>query len=285
MSSNLPSSLETGLGLREGPGLGRKRLRLTVAYCGTPWRGWQSQAGGGGVQDEIIAAFEKVTGARVSVQGSGRTDAGVHALAQVAHADVPDHLRLSSEAWRKALNVRLPETIRILAAEDADPDFHARFDATGKVYRYRIWRSSVPSPFEAGRAWHVFGKLDEDALSWCAHKLVGTHNFIRLSANRGDLPEVERRRRPEKTTRRISRVEVRTTGEVMEWELEGSGFLYKMARMIMGSLMHVGRGRAPKEWFEELLTDPAGPQSNQTAPAGGLYLVRVNYGGKEPPPE
>lgn len=271
------SDVESKAGLRHGPALGWKRLRLTIAYCGTPWKGWQSQEGGGGVQDEINAAIRKATGIETRVQGSGRTDAGVHALAQIAHCDVPESVRMTGEAWVNALNACLPLTIRVLHAADADPQFHSRFDAIGKVYRYRIWRPRMLSPFEADRAWHVYGPLDLGALRWCCEQLVGTHNFIRLSANRGDMPEAERRTLPDKTTRTIHRAELREEGDILEFEFEGDGFLYKMVRLIVGSLLHVARGREPKEWFASLLNDPTGKQSNQTAPACGLYLSRVNY--------
>ncbi|MBE2282813.1 MAG: tRNA pseudouridine(38-40) synthase TruA [Prosthecobacter sp.] len=271
------SDVESKAGLRHGPAPGWKRLRLTIAYCGTPWKGWQSQDGGGGVQDEINATIKKATGIVTQVQGSGRTDAGVHALAQVAHGDVPDTVRMNGDAWVNALNACLPLTIRVLQVEDASTQFHARFDAAGKVYRYRIWRPRMLSPFEADRAWHVYGPLDMDALRWCCERLVGTHNFIRLSANRGDMPETERRMLPDKTTRTIHRAEVREEGDVLEFEFEGDGFLYKMVRLIVGSLIHVARKREPKEWFASLLNDPTGRQSNQTAPACGLYLVRVKY--------
>lgn len=271
------SDVESKAGLRHAPAPGWKRLRFTIAYNGTPWKGWQSQDGGGGVQDEINAAIKKATGIITHVQGSGRTDAGVHALAQVAHCDVPETVRMTGEAWVNALNACLPLTIRVLHAEEAGPQFHARFDAVGKVYRYRVWRPRMLSPFEADRAWHVYGPLDMDALRWCCEQLPGTHNFIRLSANRGDMPETERRQRTEKTTRTLHRAEMREDGDVLEFEFEGEGFLYKMARLIVGSLIHVARGREPKEWFANLLNDPAGKQSNQTAPACGLYLVRVNY--------
>ena len=125
MSSSLPEK-ETALGLRHGPAPGWKRLRLTVAYCGTLWRGWQSQDGGGGIQDEINKAIAKATGITTSVQGSGRTDAGVHALAQIAHGDVPETVRMSGASWTDALNACLPPTIRITQVEDAHPQFHAR---------------------------------------------------------------------------------------------------------------------------------------------------------------
>lgn len=271
------SDVESKAGQHRGPEPGFKRLRFTIAYCGTPWRGWQSLEGGCTITDELNAAIRKATRIETRVQGSGRTDAGVHALAQTAHCDVPETVRMSGEAWAHALNACLPLTIRVSNVEDADPSFHARFDATVKTYRYRIWRPRMMSPFEADRAWHVYGPIDIDAVRWCCEKLVGTHNFVRLSANRGDMPETERRQRTEKTTRTIHRAELREDGDVLEFEFEGDGFLYKMVRLIVGSLMHVARGRESKEWFASLLEDPTGMQSNQTAPACGLYLVRVNY--------
>lgn len=271
------SDVETKAGLHFGPAPGFKRLRLTLAYCGTPWRGWQSQEDGNTVTDAIHAAFRRATRIETRIHGSGRTDAGVHALAQTAHCDVPVTLRLSCESWANALNACLPLSIRILSVDDSNPDFHARYDAIGKTYRYRLWRQRMLSPFEADRSWHIYGPLDMTALRWCCDQLVGTHNFVRLSANRGDMPETTRRQLPDKTTRTIHRVEVRETDDVIELEFSGDGFLYKMVRLIVGSLLHVARGREPKEWFANLLTDPTGPQSNQTAPACGLYLVGVNY--------
>ena len=273
---------ESKAGLRHAPRAGEKRLRMTVAYCGTPWRGWQSQEGGGGIQDELKAAVLKATGVATVVHGSGRTDAGVHALEQVAHFDVPEAVGMSDEAWVHAVNACLPLTIRVTSCGAAAADFHARFDATGKVYRYRIWRPRLLSPFEADRSWHVYGPLDMVALRRCAQMLVGTHNFVRLSANRGDIPETVRRTLTEKTTRTLFRADVREDGDVLEMEFTGDGFLYKMVRLIVGGLVHVARGRSTKEWFAELLATPEGLQNNQTAPAAGLYLVKVLYD-KVPP--
>lgn len=271
------SDVESSLGLNRGPQPGHKRLKLTIAYSGTPWRGWQSLAGGGTIQDELTAAVLKATRVGVSLQGSGRTDAGVHALAQVAHMDVPESLRMPPAAWIDALNACLPLTIRILRVEAVPPAFHARFDARGKVYRYRIWRPRMLSPFESDRAWHVYGPLDMAALDACLGRLVGTHNFVRLSANRGDMPETRRRATPAKTTRTLWRADLNERDEVLELEFEGEGFLYRMVRMIVGSLVQVARGRASVDWFAELLANAEGLQSNQTAPACGLYLVRVDY--------
>ncbi len=260
-----------------GPRPGFNRQRFTVAYCGTPWRGWQSLPEGQTVQDEMEKAILKATKVQTRVQGSGRTDAGVHALGQVAHADIPTALKMSREAWMNGLNACLPTTIRIVDQEEAPEGFHARFSSVGKIYRYRIYRPRVLSPFEADRAWHIYGPLDMGALEACASMLVGTHNFVRLSANRGDMPEEVRRTKIERTTRTINRVEIREVGDVLEIEVEGNGFLYRMVRMIVGSLLQVARGRASISWFSELLASHLGPQSHQTAPAGGLYLVKALY--------
>jgi tRNA pseudouridine38-40 synthase len=264
---------------RLGPREGFKRLRLTLAYDGTPWRGWQTLPRGGTVQDELNGAFFKVAGAVVRTQGSGRTDAGVHALGQVVHADVPEAAGLSVEAWNSALNACLPASIRVVEVSEPEPRFHARFDAVGKTYRYRIWRPRVMSPFEVGRAWHVYGPLDEARLRQAAALLEGTHNFARLSANRGGEKEALKRADPQNTTRTLNRVEIREAGpDALELEFEGNGFLYKMVRLLVGSLMQVARRKADVPWFEDLLANPcAEPKSHHAAPAAGLYLVRVRY--------
>lgn len=255
-----------------------QRLKLTIAYDGRSWQGWQSQPNGLGIQDKLNKALRTITQLpEASVEGSGRTDSGVHALAQIAHCDVPAALRMGPHNWVRALNANLPSSIRVLECHPAAPDFHARFHAKGKIYRYRIWRADVMSPFEVGRAWHVYGELDVDAFWRCAQLLVGRHNFVRLSANRGDLSEHARRSDPEVTTRTIHRVDLYQEGEALTFEIEGTGFLYKMVRLITGSLVHMARGRDSEAWFIDLLRNPAGEKSNQCALPDGLSLVRVNY--------
>ncbi len=254
-----------------------RRLRLTIAYNGQPWRGWQSMPHGETIQDQIETAFERVISRRVRIHGSGRTDAGVHALAQVAHADVPASLTLDDATWVRALNAVLPPSIRIGNAAFTTPRFHARFDASGKTYRYRISRPRILSPFEAGRAAHVYGPLSLDLLREGLTMMQGTHNFVRLSANRGDQSEIERRKDPAASTRTIHRAELRDLGDIIELEFEGTGFLYKMVRILTGTLIHIARGRAALPWLADLLSSPEGDQSRHVAPAGGLYLVQVHY--------
>jgi tRNA pseudouridine38-40 synthase len=249
---------------------------MTLAYCGTPWLGWQSQPEGRTVQDEIESAIQRLVKKPLRIQGASRTDAGVHALGQLAHVDVPESITLPVSAWMDGLNALLPDTIRVLSVDRAPEGFDACGSTIGKTYLYRIWRARDMNVFEADRAWHVYGALDMEMMRTAARLLVGTHNFVRLSANRGDRSEEERRDDVSGSTRTIRRVELREKGAVLEIEIEGDAFLYRMVRMIVGSLVQVARGRATLEWFTELLETPSGLQSHQTAPAGGLYLVEVH---------
>jgi tRNA pseudouridine38-40 synthase len=255
------------------------RHRMTVSYEGSSWAGWQSQPNQRGVQDRLEMAVARIVGSSVSVQGSGRTDAGVHALAQVAHVDIPATRVLPPEAWVRALNANLPASIRVLDCQSVAKDFHSRYSAQGKVYRYRIARAYVLSPFDAGRAWHVYGALDLELLRDCAQRLQGTHNFARLAANRGDLKEKLRRDDPLATTRTIHRVTVEDAPQSQELclEFEGDGFLYKMVRLLVGSMVRVAQGRETIEWFADLLANPGGAKSHHCAPPDGLYLIRVIY--------
>jgi tRNA pseudouridine38-40 synthase len=253
-----------------------QRLKMTLAYCGTPWLGWQSQSEGRTVQDEIESATHRLVKHPLRIQGASRTDAGVHALGQLAHVDVPESITLPVSAWMDGLNALLPDTIRVLSVDRAPEGFDACGSTIGKTYLYRIWRARDMNVFEADRAWHVYGALDMEMMRTAARSLVGTHNFVRLSANRGDRSEEERRDDVSGSTRTIRRVELRERGDVLEIEIEGDAFLYRMVRMIVGSLVQVARGRATLEWFTELLETPSGLQSHQTAPAGGLYLVEVH---------
>lgn len=255
-----------------------RRLRLDLAYCGTPWRGWQSRPEGDAVQDQVHAALRRLTKIPdLACEAASRTDAGVHALGQVAHFDLPDTFRVPGDAIRNGLNGLLPETIRALAVTGVAPGFHATLSAAGKIYRYRIWRLREMDPFEADRAWHVREPLDLDLFRQAARVVEGTHNFVRLSANPGAVPEAERRRDVPGHTRTLCRIELRETPRTLEVELEGDAFLYHMARLTMGALVQVARGRATLEWLIDLLAAPEGLQSQTLAPAGGLYLVKVLY--------
>ena len=251
-----------------------RRLKLTIAYDGRPFRGWQSQAAGGSVQDALEAAFANLcNGKRIPLHGSGRTDAGVHALAQVAHADVPRE-RMPARDWLAALNAHLPQQIRVTRCQWAGPDFHARFAAKGKRYIYRIWNGPVLPPLEIGRAWHVHHPLDKARLRAGIALLTGTHDFGGFAANRGvPCPD---------TVRTLHAIALKgRPGGLITLTFEGDGFLYKMVRLLTGSLVRVAQGKADPEWLAAFLTPPAPGQPRKktsfAAPAEGLYLARVFY--------
>src|SRR6266404_2507175 len=206
------------------------RLKLIIAYDGAPFSGWQSQPNGNGIQDHLENAFERICSERVRVHGAGRTDAGVHALAQCAHVDVPTR-RYGADRWRSALNGILPPAIRIMQCRFAAESFHARFSAKGKIYRYRIWNGEVLPPLENGRAWHVREPLERAAIAASAELFVGRHDFDSFAANRG-APVAD-------TARTIRRVLVRYSGGLLSFEFEADGFLYKMARLMVGALVEV----------------------------------------------
>src|SRR4029453_3268212 len=245
-----------------------RRLELIIAYDGAPFAGWQSQSHRNTVQDHIERAFERVLGKPVRVHGAGRTDAGVHALAQCAHADLPND-RLSGARWIEALDALLPPAIRVLRCQYVSNDFHARLSAKGKIYRYRIWLAPVLPPFEYRRAWHIACPIDLKILKQAAKKFVGTHNFAGFAANRG--------KKEQSTVRTIYSVRIRRKGPCLMIEFEGDGFLYKMVRLIVGSLVKCALGKMRIEDVTAQLDSGHAGAPRFAAPAEGLYLVRVRY--------
>jgi tRNA pseudouridine38-40 synthase len=250
-----------------------RRYRLVVAYSGESFDGWQSQPSGNAIQDHLLRALQDIQPGITTVQGSGRTDAGVHALAQIAHFDEAIATSMDGRAWREALNNRLPATLRVMEAEVASPDFHARFSAKGKVYRYEIFNGPVLPPWRARRAWHVRPRLQPDLLREAASCFVGYHDFTAFSANRGD-PVLQ----PADPRRTILRAELTAHDEEFWLEFEGDGFLYKMVRMMTGAIVRAGKGALASEQIRSWLDHPEpGKKSPMTAPPDGLYLVRVRY--------
>ena len=245
-----------------------QRLKLIVAYDGAPFAGWQSQSHRNTIQDHVERAFERVLGKQVRIHGAGRTDAGVHALAQCAHVDLPND-RLSSARWTEALNALLPPTIRVLRCQYASNDFHARLSAKGKIYRYRIWVAPVLPPFEYRRAWHVPRQIDLKILNRATKQFVGTHDFAGFAANRGK-PETS-------TVRTIYSARSRQEGPCVAIEFNGDGFLYKMVRLIVGSLVKCALGKMRIEDVTARLNSGQAGPARFAAPAEGLYLVRVRY--------
>ena len=244
-----------------------RRLRLTVAYDGAPFSGWQSQSHRNTVQDHLERAFERITGEAVRVHGAGRTDAGVHAIAQCAHVDVLKFL--PTDRWIKALNAVLPSGIRTIRCRYVSQDFHARLSAKGKIYRYRIWAASILPPFEYRRAWHVTQPLDLNILRSAAKQFVGTHDFASFAASRG--------KREPSTIRTINSVRVRKKGPCVTIEFAGDGFLYKMVRLMVGALVECALGKMRIEEITSRLHSRRVDSARFAAPAAGLCLVRVRY--------
>jgi tRNA pseudouridine38-40 synthase len=246
------------------------RLKFIVAYDGGSFAGWQSQANGNGIQDHLEAAFARICSARLRVHGAGRTDAGVHALAQCAHVDLPAR-RYGTDRWVSALNGVLPPTIRIMRCQFVSDLFHARFSAKGKMYRYRIWNADVLPPLENGRAWHVRNPLDRAAMTAAANEFLGKHDFASFAANRG-APVND-------TVRTIRSISVRHAGPRISIEVEGDGFLYKMVRLMVGTLVRIGFEMARPNEIRSRLASPrrGNRQARNAAPADGLFLVRVRY--------
>lgn len=250
------------------------RLLFTCAYDGAPYCGWQSQRGEESVQDTIEAAMARILKAPLRIAASGRTDAGVHAHAQCFHADVPPGCRMSLANWQAALNAHLPASIRITGVREVAEDFHARFNARGKEYEYLICDGAVLSPFMNERAWHLPRPFDAAALAAAMQVYVGTHDFRRFAANRGNEPECP----PEDFyLRTIYSATVSREGEMLRIRVHGNGFMYRMVRLLVGTAHQVARGRMSCEALAGMLRNPLGEKSRYCAPAAGLYLRRVFY--------
>lgn len=250
-----------------------ERLRLLLAYDGRAFSGWQSQPTGEGVQDHLRQALGAITRFDLPVIGSGRTDAGVHALGQVAHVDVPAG-RYSMETWQRALNANLPGPVRVLRCRKAPFSFHAQHSAKCKTYVYRVCLGPVLHPFELGRAWHYHQPITGlQTLAAACELLTGTHDFAAFAANRGQ---------PERTTvRTLYTVQARHQRALLTLRFEGNGFLYRMVRLLTGSLMQVATARQTLAWLRGLLDATPGQKANHCAPPDGLYLCRVRYAVKK----
>lgn len=252
-------------------------FRLVLAYDGTEFVGWQRQAEGVSIQGLIEAAAAELDGAPVTVTGAGRTDAGVHAVGQVASFTLMR--ALSPAAVLGAMNARLPGAIRVLDVSEVPSEFSARFDARWKHYRYRIWNGPVIPPHERLYVWHVAGPLDLDAMREAAPVIVGHHDFAAFRAVGSDVRSTER-------TITLSTVEetapgwgapVAVPGRLVTYDVRGDGFLRHMVRAIVGSLVEIGHGRRPPGWLADVLASRDRATAGPTAPAHGLFLVRVAY--------
>jgi tRNA pseudouridine38-40 synthase len=244
-----------------------RTLKLTIAYDGTRFVGWQRQAQGESIQGLLEDALARFEGSHVTVHGAGRTDAGVHALGQVASVRVSFGHDVST--LTRALNAHLPEDIRVLEIVEADSDFHARFIACSKTYRYRIRNRSISDPFERAFVWHLPERLDVRAMQQAAGALVGTHDFAAFQSVGSDASAG--------TVRTVTRSELGDSDGLLTYEIAGNGFLRHMVRALIGTLVEIGRGRRQVDNMALLLHGSSRGEAGATAPAHGLFLVRVDY--------
>lgn len=243
------------------------RYALTIEYDGAPFVGWQRQANGLSVQQRLEEAVAAINGGRAVVHGAGRTDAGVHALGQVAHVDLARDWR--ADRLRDALNAHLrPDPVAVIAVRAVDKSFEARFSAIRRHYLYVIDNRRAPLALDAGRAWHVKRPLDVDAMHEAAQALVGRHDFttFRCSECQANSP-----------LRTLERLDVRRNGERIEIETCARSFLHNQVRSMAGSLEHVGSGKWRVADLAEALAAKDRARCGQVAPPHGLYLVAVDY--------
>jgi tRNA pseudouridine38-40 synthase len=245
-----------------------RHFKITVAYDGTEFVGWQRQASGTSIQGLLEDALRELDGRSVTVTGAGRTDAGVHALGQVAAFTL--ERSIEPDVVTRALNARLPDAVRVLSTAVAAADFHPRFDARAKTYRYRLCVAPVLSPFERHYAWHV-GALDVDAMRVAARCVEGRHDFAAFQSAGTEVATTER-------TIAASRITSEDAG-LLAYEITGDGFLRHMVRSIVGTLVEIGRGRHPASWMDEVIASRDRGAAGPTAPAAGLFLMSVDYRG------
>ncbi len=262
-----------------------RNIKLTLAYDGTEFHGWQVQPGQPTIQGTLAEVVRKLTQERITVHAAGRTDAGVHALGQVAHFKTQSNL--SPGEFQRAFNALLPPAIRVVAAEEVGPDFHARWQAVSKTYGYRIYRGRVVPPFLWRYVLHYPYPLDEPAMAEAARRFEGDHDFTAFAASTGSEEE-DRDRQP---VRRIFRSEVlcpsasftssapsdATSAEELVYLVRGQSFLRYMVRKMVGTLLEVGKGRLVPEDIPRLFELRDRSRSGPTVPAQGLALLAVEY--------
>ncbi len=243
------------------------RMKVTVAYDGTEFAGYQIQPIGRTVQGTIQTVLQKMhKGEPVSIAASGRTDAGVHAAGQVFHFDTD--LQIPAEAWSKALNTMLPNDILIKKAEQVPSTFHSRFSASSKEYHYKLLTSKQPDVFKRNHMFHYPYPLNVEEIKRAAKLFLGTHDFTSFSSAKSEVAD---------KVRTIFKLDVVEEDNKLTFKVRGSGFLYNMVRIIVGTLLEVGQGKRKPEQVVTILEGKDRSLAGKTAPAHGLYLYQVNY--------
>ena len=250
-----------------------RRIKLTVAYDGTAYSGWQLQNNALSVQEVLETALRSLTGSPVRVSGASRTDAGVHARGNVAVFDT--EMRMPADRFAFALNTWLPPDIRILNSMEVSPAFHPRFTDTIKTYEYRIMNRPISDPLQRLYAMHCYGTLDTDAMRQAALALQGTHDFRSFEAS-GSQKEGH------STVRTIYSTSLERDGDLIRFRITGNGFLYHMVRIIAGTLLEIGRGDRDADDMAALLEAADRSAAGATAPACGLILEEIRYPSWEP---
>ena len=252
------------------PKAGSIKLKLTIAYDGTNYAGWQVQKTGTGVQQKIEEAMTRLFPSVKRICGSSRTDTGVHALGMVADVEIPRlELKIPLRKVPLALNAFLPEDIRVLSARPVPLRFHSRFQATGKQYRYFIWNHPAMNPLLRNRAWHVPRQLDLTVMRSAGRTLLGKHDFRSFAATHTYTIE--------DTVRTLIRCDLRRNGPLLTFIIEGDGFLYKMCRGIVGTLVQLGQNKFSEADLRKMLAARDRRVAGMTAPAHGLVLWKVFY--------
>lgn len=245
------------------------RIRLTIEYDGTAYAGWQRQPNGLSIQEVIEAALQHIVGHPVQVVSSGRTDAGVHARGMVAHFETDRELPMS--AYREGANAQLPTDIAITDAVPVPPEFHARYSARAKRYRYTLHSGATRSPLAARFSWHLRSPLDIESMRVAAAGLIGCHDFAAFRSS-GCVAKT--------TVREIFAIHLKRHGAQLHIDVIGSGFLRNMVRVIVGTLVEVGRGKRTAEDVRQLLASGDRDRAGVTAPPQGLCLMQVWYDGE-----
>lgn len=246
-----------------------KNYKLTIAYDGTPFHGWQVQDNAETIQEFIQRALETILRHPVKIIGSGRTDSGVHALGQVAHFHTETEITLYKVLG--SLNGLLPPEIRILNLEEVPASFHSQYSTIGKIYRYEIFLDPVLNPFKRGRAWHIPYKIDVEKMIQASRLFLGTHDFTSFA---NEAHEGTAAKDPIRTLQRIEFIQ---QDGALSIEFEGDGFLYKMVRNMVGTLVEIGSGKREPNEINEILEKRDRRAAGASAPPQGLFLVKVIY--------